>query len=104
MTFPPLTVRMRAAMAVVAFALLTAAGCASQQDLLAMPGLADVSPTGPKGKKCYDRCSHAQASCKHMCPKSEGLCQEDCELDTKFCLRDCPELMNHNPEKIRLVN
>ena len=67
-----------------------------------MPTLADVSPTGPAGKKCYDRCAQSEASCRHMCPNSEGLCQEDCVLDTKFCLRDCPDLQNHNPEKIRL--
>ena len=67
-----------------------------------MPTLADVSPNGPAGKKCYDKCAHAEAACKHMCPGSEGLCQEDCVTDTKFCLRDCPELTNHNPQKIRL--
>lgn len=78
------------------------AGCSTSQELLAMPTLADVSPTGPQGKKCYDKCSHAEAACKHMCPGSEGLCQDDCVTDTKFCLRDCPELRNHNPEKIRL--
>ncbi len=86
--------------AALAVALL--AGCASQKELLAMPTLADVSPTGPAGKKCYDKCAHAEASCKHMCPGTEGLCQEDCVTDTKFCLRDCPELRNHNPDKIRL--
>jgi len=106
MTFGSRTARTRAALAlaVLAFASLTATGCASQKDLLAMPGLADMSATGPKGKKCYDKCSHAEFSCKGICPGTEGLCQEDCELDTKFCLRDCPELQNHNPDKIRLVD
>ena len=94
--------RRRAAFAAALLAAAVLSGCASQQDLLAMPSLRDVSPTSPDGKKCYDKCAHAEASCKHMCPKSEGLCQEDCELDTKFCLRDCPDLQNHNPEKIRL--
>jgi len=104
MTSRPREGRMRATLILAAVALvaLTAPGCASQKDLLAMPGLADVSATGPKGKKCYDKCSHAEFSCKGICPKSEGLCQEDCELDTKFCLRDCPELRNHNPDKVRL--
>jgi len=108
---PTMTSRLRIArtraafaVAILAFASLSAAGCATQKDLLAMPGLADVSATGPKGKKCYDKCAHAEASCKHICPGTEGLCQEDCELDTKFCLRDCPELMNHNPDKIRLAD
>ena len=96
--------RLRAAFtaAILIVSVLTVTGCASQKDLLAMPTLADVSPTGPNGKKCYDRCAHAEASCKHICPQTEGLCQEDCVLDTKFCLRDCPELINHNPDKIRL--
>lgn len=98
---PAARIRAAFASALLTAAVLAAAGCGSQKDLLAMPTLADVSPTGPKGKKCYDRCAHAEASCKHMCPQTEGLCQEDCVLDTKFCLRDCPELLNHNPDKIR---
>lgn len=106
MTSGTFMARTRAALAiaVLAFATVSTTGCASQQELLAMPGLADMSATGPKGKKCYDKCAHAEFSCKGICPKSLGLCQEDCELDSKFCLRDCPELKNHNPDKIRLAD
>ena len=89
--------RLRAALAIalVTVTALATTGCTTQDDLIKLPTLADVTPTGPKGKKCYDRCAQSEFSCKHMCPKSEGLCQEDCVLDTKFCLQDCPELMDH---------
>lgn len=102
MTQHPFAMARFAGLAAVTLAMALLAGCATQKELLAMPTLADVSPTGPAGKKCYDKCAHAEASCRHMCPGSEGLCQEDCVTDTKFCLRDCPELKNHNPDKIRL--
>jgi hypothetical protein len=90
--------RLRTALAAVLLTVtaLAAAGCTmSQEDLLKLPTLADVSPTGPKGKKCYDRCAQSEVACKHMCPHNEGLCDDDCVMDTKFCLRDCPELYNH---------
>ncbi|MFN2425133.1 MAG: hypothetical protein ABR587_01655 [Candidatus Binatia bacterium] len=98
MTFPFSQARTRAFLAtavLIATAVATGGCTMSQEELLKLPTLADVTPTGPKGKKCYDRCSHAEASCRHMCPKSEGLCQEDCVMDTKFCLSDCPELLDH---------
>lgn len=76
-------------------AVVATPGCTQQKKLLNMPTLHEVSPTGPKGKKCYDRCAHAEVSCRHMCPQTEGLCQEDCVTDTKWCLSECPELFNH---------
>jgi hypothetical protein len=68
------------------------AGCMTQNDLVKLPTLHDVEPTGPEGKKCYDRCSHVEATCRHMCPKFGQLCFDDCVMDTKFCLYDCPQL------------
>lgn len=77
------------ALAVVA---ATASGCVTQNDILKMPTLKDVEPIGPEGRRCYDRCSHIEATCRHMCPQYGQLCFDDCEIDTKFCLYDCPEL------------
>jgi hypothetical protein len=57
-----------------------------------MPGLADVTPIGPKGKQCYQYCAQAEAACREMCPRTGGLCADDCVIDTKQCLADCPEL------------
>lgn len=87
------------ATALLAVAVLTATGCSSEKELIAMPTLVDVTPVGPKGQKCFEHCAQAEVSCRHMCPKSEGLCQQDCVLDTKYCLYDCPELRNNNPDK-----
>jgi len=89
------------------FALATAlgaatllAGCATtREQLLAQPGLKDVRPIGAKGQKCYDFCSQAEVSCRHMCPRHSfvGDCEEDCEIDTKGCLADCPEMWRPEP-------
>lgn len=89
--------RVIVAAVLVAAALGVAAGCTTQEELLRLPTLAEVEPTGPRGKKCYDRCAQSEMSCRHMCPKSQGLCQEDCVVDTKFCLLDCPELVRPEP-------
>jgi hypothetical protein len=99
-----MTVRLCTLPVIAAICFAVAAGCTTTQNqLLLMPTLADLEPTSPAGKKCYDRCSHAEASCRHMCPGSQGLCQDDCEIDTKFCLADCPDLHNHNPQKTRIL-
>lgn len=76
-------------------ALATLAGCPTPKQLAAMPGLADVTPTGPEGRRCYDFCAQAEVSCKHICPKGGQICADDCVRDTKLCLKDCPELQNH---------
>jgi hypothetical protein len=70
----------------------TLAGCMTQNDLVRLPTLTQVEPTGPAGRRCYDRCAHIQATCMHMCPQFGNLCHDDCEMDTKICLYDCPEL------------
>jgi hypothetical protein len=75
------------------------AGCMTQNDMVRLPTLREVEPIGPAGKRCYDRCSHIQASCMHMCPEFGHLCHDDCEMDTKFCLNDCPELRRPTTEK-----
>ena len=99
MTFAPSPSRTHRPIAIVLLgvALLAVAGCPTQKEILALPGLADVTPLGPRGKQCYEYCAQAEAGCKHMCPKYEGICQEDCRTDTKFCLRDCPELQRPEP-------
>ena len=74
------------------------AGCPTKQQLDAMPGLADVTPTVPHGHKCYEFCAESDVECKHMCPHTIGPCHEDCVADTKLCLADCPELLRPEPK------
>lgn len=69
-------------------------GCLTMTEIAKMPGLTETRPTGPKGQKCYNQCSQANAACREMCPKVVGICHDDCTTDTKFCLVDCPELDN----------
>ena len=77
--------------------MLALAGCPTQQQLDALPGLSEVRPLGPAGQKCYQFCSQSQVACREMCPHSEGICQDDCEIDVKECLVDCPELQRPEP-------
>lgn len=81
-----------AAAAVLLAVAATACGCVTQNELMRMPTLKDVEPTGPEGRACYQRCSQIEAACRHMCPKNGDLCFDDCEIDTKYCLFECPEL------------
>jgi hypothetical protein len=81
-----------AVLAVPVLLVAALAGCVTQNDLVRLPTLTEVEPTGPAGRRCYDRCAHIQATCMHMCPQFGNLCHDDCEMDTKICLYDCPEL------------
>jgi hypothetical protein len=83
---------MAARVAALAAVALLASGCPTQEQLAHMPGLGDVTPLGPDGKKCYDHCAQLKVHCDHMCPNSMGICREDCVTESKICLKDCPEL------------
>lgn len=74
-------------------------GCSAQLSPDELPGLGEVTPTGPKGKKCFDVCAHAHVACDEMCPASIGICQEECTVESKECLVDCPELQRPAPKK-----
>jgi hypothetical protein len=81
-------------------ALLGTSGCPTQPQLDTMPGLEDVDPTGPEGKKCYDECAQQKVQCYDMCPTGgEHICQHDCVAESKLCLVDCPELLRPTPPK-----
>ncbi|HEY2775263.1 MAG TPA: hypothetical protein VGK20_14540 [Candidatus Binatia bacterium] len=89
-----------AALATCTAALLALGGCAGQQSLSDMPGLADVRPLGPDGQKCFDFCASSEVACKDMCPEGGdfvGECHTDCLTDTKYCLADCPNLQRPEP-------
>ena len=73
-------------------------GCSTHTSTDDLPGLGEVMPTGPKGKKCFDVCAHAHVACDEMCPASIGICQEECTVESKECLVDCPELQRPAPK------
>ena len=68
------------------------AGCPTQKQLARMPGLGDVTPLGPAGKKCYDFCAQSKVQCDTMCPHGGDICPDDCITESKVCLEDCPDL------------
>ena len=62
------------------------------------PGLADVKPLGPAGRKCFEFCAGQEVSCRQMCPSGAyGECRQDCEADTRECLEGCPDLLRPEP-------
>ena len=42
----------------------TVSGCSlTQNDIVRLPTLHDVEPTGPEGRRCYDQCAQREMSC-----------------------------------------
>lgn len=86
----------------ICFAAVVLAGCAVTAAEKAArdprPGLADVKPLGPAGRKCFEFCAGQEVSCRQMCPSGAyGECRQDCEADTRECLEGCPDLLRPEP-------